>query len=146
MPTTEVPKRIHLLGSGRHEEFVAAGAITPGHLMEMDSNGKVVVHNSAGVLAERMFALEDALQGGTIDDAYAADDVVATVMCHPGDVVYALLAAGEDAEKGEFLTSNGDGELKVATGSDAVVGVALDNLDLSDSNETEAERIRVRII
>jgi hypothetical protein len=141
----EVPKRIHLLGDGRHEEIVAAGAIRPGALLVLTTAGKVTEHATAGGYAERLFALEDALQGKEISESYAADDVVGIVVAQPGDVVYAYLSWGEDVETGELLTSNGDGALKVATGSDKPIAVALEDLDLSDS-ESADERLRVRIL
>lgn len=141
----ETPKKIHLLGDGRHEEAVAAGAITPGHLIALDANGKVVVNADAGDECERLFAVEDALQGKGIDDAYAVDDPVSFVVAQRGEVIYALLADGEDVETGDFLTSNGDGTLKAA-GSDTPLAVALDTLDLSESSNSTAGRIRVRVL
>lgn len=144
MPT-ETPKRIHLRGSGIHEEARAAGTIKPGHLVKRDSNGKSVVHDSAGGEAEKAFALEDALQGKTIDDSYSSDDLVAILIAQPGDIVYAWLAGGENAANGANLTSNADGTLKVATGSDIVIGVAMEAVDASDSNDVD-ERIKVRIL
>lgn len=139
------PKRIHLLGDGRHEEAVAAGAITPGMLITQDNAGKVVAHGTAGGWAEKNFAVEDALQGKTIDDAYASGDRVSSVLCKPGDVVLAWLSGGENADTSEFLTSNGDGTLKVATSTDIRIAVPLENVDASDSADVN-ERIRVRIL
>jgi len=141
----EVPKRIHLLGSGRHEEAVAAGAIRPGDLLKTNSDGEVVVHASAGGYAERNFALEDALQGNGIDDNYAADDLVSIVNGAPGDVIYAWLSWGENVAIGDLLVSNGDGALKKLTSTDKPIAVALDTLNLADS-ESADERIRVRLL
>lgn len=141
----ENPKRIHLLGSGRHEEAIAAAIITPGMLLAQNSDGKLIPHGSAGGPAERNYALEDALQGRTIDDNYAADELVGFVSGSPGDVVYALLSGGEIVTLDDFLTSNGDGTLKVASGSDARIAVPLDAVDASDSNDVN-ERIRVRLL
>jgi len=141
----EVPKRIHLLGDGRHEEFVAAGVVRPGDLIKMDSDGKVVKHASAGGYAERLFALEDALQGKEIGDSYAADDVVGAVVAQPGDVVYAWLSWGENVTKGDTLVSNGDGALKKLSSTDKPIAIALETLNLADS-ESADERIRCRIV
>jgi len=139
----QTPKRIHLLGSGRHEEMRAAAAITPGMLLVMDADGKVVPHNSAAGPAEKAFALEDALQGRTIATDYAADELVAVVMASPGDVVYALLSGGEKVNPSSFLNSNGDGTLQA--GITNAIAVALEAVDASDSNNVN-ERIRVRIL
>jgi len=151
---TENPKRIHLLGDGRHEEDIAAGVIRPGDLLattsadEVQPNacGKVVKHATAGGVAEAKFALEDALQGKTINDSYAVGDIVGNVLCNKGDVVYAWLSEGEVTTPESFLTSNGDGSLKVATGSDHVIAKALEAVDASDSGAEGDNRIRVRIV
>lgn len=136
------------------EEIDAGGAITPGHLLELNSSGDVVVHNSAGESVLPMFALEDELQGGEIDDAYASGDKVQVWIPGRGDQVYALLADGEVAAIGSFLESNGDGTLKVydqtsggvADFPHSIVGVATEAVDLSASANTAAGRIIVRII
>lgn len=148
------PHRIHLLGDGRHEEDIAAAVIKPGHLLATtnegrqlpQSCGKVIPHNVAGGVCEAKFALEDALQGKTIADSYAIGDIVGNVMCNRGDVVYAWLSEGENATTDEFLTSNGDGTLKVAAGTDHRIAKALDNVDASDSGLEGDNRIRVRIL
>lgn len=142
----ETPKRIHLLGTGRHEEGRAAAAITPGHLLILDSNGKVAVHDDEAGPAERLFALEDALQGRSITDDYKEDEVVGFVVAAPGDVVYAFLAGGEDVDAGDFLTSNGDGTLKKLSNGDVPIAVALEALDLSDSSSEEDTHIRARVL
>lgn len=146
MHNTEKPKRIHLLGSGRHEEDTAAEAITPGHLLATNSEGRVLKHNVAGGRAEAKFALEDALQGRTIDDAYATGELVASVQADKGDVVYAWLAEGEHATPDEFLTSNGDGTLKVVTGTDHAIAKAMEEVDASDSGAEGDNRIKVRVL
>jgi hypothetical protein len=141
----EQPKRIHLVGQGRPEEATAAGTIKPGHLIKLDSSGNVIVHGTAGGPAEAAFALEDALQGNTIADAYSSGDKVFFVLAQKGDVIYAYLSGGESADPSEFLTSNGDGALKVASGTDIRIAVPLETVDASDSNDVD-ERIKVRII
>jgi hypothetical protein len=149
---TELPKRIYLIGDGRMEEALAAEVIKPGHLVKLNSDGDVIKHNSAGGWAEKSFAQEDALQGKTIDDAYAVNDsantpdIVFIVMAQTGDVVYAWLAAGESADPSKFLASNGDGTLQVAGSSDIRLAVPLETVDNSDTGENTAVRIRVRIL
>ena len=140
----ETPNRIHLLGSGTHEENLAAAAITPGHLLKLNSANKVAVHASAGGVTERLFALEDALQGRTIATAYAADEIVAVLKASPGDHVYAFLSEGEYVNIGDTLVSNGDGTLKPGTTN--VVGVALENLDASDTASEGDQRLKIRVV
>jgi len=132
------------------EEITAGGTITPGMLIELDSNGEVIAHNGEDEPVLPMFALEDELQGNDIDDDYSEDDKVQVWIPYRGDKVYALLATGEDASIGEFLTSNGDGCLKCYTGTAAsdveypqlIVGVATEAVDASGADT----RIIVRII
>ena len=139
------PTRIQLKGTGTHEERRAAAAIRPGDLVQFISTDKVQKHPTAGGPAEPAFALEDALQGRGIDDNYAADELVAIGIQTPGDVVYAWLSGGENAVIGAYLTSNGDGALKVAGGTDSRIGVAVTAVNAADSNDVD-ERIRVRLL
>lgn len=135
-------------------EKTAAGAITPGMLIEFDSNGKVQAHNSAGENALKMFALEDELQGNGISDAYAADDQVNCWIPGRGDIVNALLSNGEDVSIGDFLESDGAGRLQkhnpsseVSEYPEGVVGIALEAVDMSGSSgEDPSGRIQVLIV
>lgn len=152
----KTPRRIHLLSSGgdpRIEEDRAAETITPGMLLATNSSGNVRKHNVAGGPHERKFALEPSLgggdgnnlRGGTIDTDYASGELVRNVHAEPGDVIYAWLKNGEHATADEFLTSNGDGTLKVTSGTNVTVGKALEEVDLTDT-AVENGRIRVRIV
>ena len=141
-------------------EYVANAAITPGHLIELMSTGKVRVHATAGGDVLPMFALEDELQGKGITDAYAALDPVQCWVAVRGEEVYALLANGEIAVIGSFLVSNGDGTLKVYTAdtvssdepaytdyANPIVGQALDAVDMSGSSGVDPSgRIKVRVL
>jgi len=135
------------------EEYEAADAIVPGMLVEMTNAGKVQKHSSAGEFAEKMFALENELEGGGIDDIYTAEDRVQCWIAGRGDQVYAFLAAGETVAIGDRLESHGDGYLQKAVSESAsattypgsVVGVALEALDLAGSGAT-ATRLAVRIV
>lgn len=136
---------IKLIGDGRYEEGIAAGAITPGHLIAPDSTGKYVVHGTAGAKTGALFACEDSFQGHTIDDAYAATDLVQIYVAEAGDVVQAWLQDGQNVTPASYLTSNGDGTLKVAGGADIKMFQPLESLDLSGTG-TPTSRIRVRVL
>jgi len=135
------------------EEMVAVGAITPGHLVEIDSAGEVQVHSTAGGNVLPMFALEDELQGKKITDAYVADDKVQVWIPGRGDVVYALLKDGETAVIGSWLESAGDGTLQVHAADSTgdylplqIVGQAIEAVDMSVSSGADPTgRIQVRI-
>lgn len=97
------------------EEAQAADANTkPGYLMQYDANGKVLRHAVSGGPHEHLIALGDHLQGKTIADAYAADDIVFLWFALPGDVALMVLKTGQNVAKSAYLASNGDGTLKAA--------------------------------
>lgn len=135
-------------------EYVAVAAVTPGMLLEVTAANKVQACSSAGIAVAKVFALEDELQGRTIDTAYAIGDPVQCWMCVPGEEVYAWLADGEDVAIGAKLVSDGAGKLKAMTedSSAAVVeetpiAIALEAVDMSGSSGADPSgRIKVRII
>lgn len=112
------PRTVLLKGKDRCEmkELPAGGAITPGHLVQMNSAGKWVVHPTAKGYAAPAFAVEADLIGKGIDDAYASNDNVYTFICAKGAEVNALLAANAAAIViGDYLESAGDGTLRKLT-------------------------------
>lgn len=137
-------RTIRQKGCGRQDEAVAAGTITPGHLIKRDSADKVVVHATDGGAAARMFAMEDQLQGRTTIQNYSADDVVTFLHALPGDEVTGILEASVGAAEstviiGSPLTSAGNGMLKLATGSDVIIAEAREALDLSDTGDVDTQ-------
>ncbi len=156
------------------EEYEANVAITPGMLIEEMSTGKVRPHATAGGNALPMFAMEDSLQGKTIDEDYVAADQVQCWIPTRGDQVNALLRDEQTIVIGDFLESDGEGRLQKHV-SDAksfqsadnypdwtltvlqlqIVGVALEAKDLStlpEGSESSAggeyhnPRILIRIV
>lgn len=92
------------------EEYVSAGVITPGMLIQLNSAGTVQAHAAQGGNVLAMFALEDELQGNGIDDDYAATNPVQCWVPYRGDMVNALVI-GATLAIGDLLQSNGDGKL-----------------------------------
>lgn len=142
---------ILLIGTGRHIEHIAAGAIKPGHLVKLNSDDEVAVHGVEGGVAEKLFAVEDALQGHSIDDAYAADDVTMLHCARSGDEIYAYIKSGQVVAKGDILVSGGDGTL-ITEGSVASATVIKDYIavsraaiDLSGSGDVDT-RVCVRVL
>jgi len=134
-------------------EKVPAAAFYPGHLVELTTADKVQKHSTQnGVVTPPMFAIEDNIQGKTIDDAYATTGRAQVWIPQRGEEVYAVLADGQTVTIGSKLASNGDGTLKTHTAN--IIAVALEALDLSDSSGGETEddslgydkRIKVRIV
>lgn len=124
---------IRINGFGRRSERLAAGSITPGMYVELDAADTVSVHSTAGKPGIG-FAVEDDLQGNTIDDIYLDGVLVQYERFESGTNVLALLENGETAIIGSKLTSNGNGNLKIATGTDEIIAHALQAVDLSDSS------------
>lgn len=114
------PRRIELKGPGRYEESRATAIIKPGHLIAIDGDGACAPHTVAGGRCEKAFAIEDALRGRTIDDAYAVGDLIPYIMPQPGDWVNVLIKAGQNVSKGDHLVSNGDGCLVVVRDGNVV--------------------------
>lgn len=154
-------KTIVLKGKGIRNEAVANAAITPGHLVELMSTGKIRVHATAGGNAEKAFAVEDDLQGKTIADAYAANAVAQYEVFGPGCEVNALIANGQNIAIGTKLESAGDGTLQAHTAdvdlnnssanftvyTNQIVAVAMEACDMSGSSAVDPSgRCRVRII
>jgi hypothetical protein len=141
-------------------EKVANAAITPGHLIEEMSTGKVRVHATAGGTQYPMIAVEDELQGKGVDDAYAAGDQVKVWIPTRGDVASMILKNGENVAIGDFLESAGDGTVqKYVVDTDSsknttaeilniIIGQAITALDLSGSSALDAiagNKVQVRI-
>jgi len=153
-------------------EYDAASTITPGMLIELGSGGTVAAHATAGGNVLPMFALEDELQGHDIEDQFAAGDEVQCWVPVRGDIVYAILADGQDVSIGDSLESAGNGYLQKHTADleswesgskqeagsitvygNQIVGIALEAKDLSGSSGEEDssgvlgynKRIKVRI-
>lgn len=96
-------------------EAPASGAITPGHLLERTTTS-LKVHATSGGAAQRIFALENIPNSGTVDDAYANADTVRAGIFREGDHVYALVAIGTAAiALNAALESAGDGTVKTQT-------------------------------
>ena len=142
--------------SNINEEYEAHEIITPGMLVELNSDNEVQKHATADGNTIPMFLVEDELQGKGIDDNCAAADQVQIWIPYRGDQVNALLADGENVAIGDFLTSAGTGKLKkfdvaasagIIEAPALIVGVALEAVDMSGSAGADPSgRIKVRIV
>lgn len=143
------PKTIILKGDPRLEEYDADAAITPGHILQLNSDGEVLKHATEGGYWDGTVAGEDALQGREIDTDYAAADKVTTHCTKPGDKFYPFLQATENVAIGDFLISAGDGtliDIDNATSAGVVkqvLAVVEEALDLSASGAA-ATRVPAR--
>lgn len=124
-PTPETIVRRGNYMSTAYAEANASDSLTapyPGMLIQMNSDGTVSVQTTAGANVPRMFAIEDALQGYTIDDQYSQGDVVRYVIAYPGMIIRSVIPAGQVTVVGSILQSYGDGSLApvVASGGDVL--------------------------
>lgn len=117
----------------RHDEARANAALKPGHLIKKNSSSEVLKHATAAGGGQLFVAKEDDLVGKTINDAYAAGDVVFYHIPQKGDWLYMRVAAAATAiAVNDPLTSAGDGTIKKSTGgTDVVIGHAKEALDNS---------------
>jgi len=99
------------------KEGVAAGAITPGHLLE-GLPAALLAHATAAGTALPMFAVEDELQGKEISEDYPTADNVRYAVCPAGTEV-AAIADATGVTAGDVVESNGDGTFQVVATSAA---------------------------
>jgi len=140
-------KTIILIGRGIRKERVANAAITPGHLVEVMTTGKLRVHATAAGNAQKAFAVEDDMQGKSITDAYVANTRVQYEVMERGAEINAIIANGQTIAIGDPLESAGDGTLQkhvpdVDSGGEAIfenaiVGYAMAACDMSGSDAAD---------
>lgn len=110
--------------NGPQHEAKAAATITPGMLVEIDSNGELIPHGTSGQEGQAAVAIENDLTGRGIDDDYSSGDQVRYHVLPDGARFNGIILDGEDIAVGDALASNGDGKLKEAANTDFVVGYA----------------------
>jgi hypothetical protein len=131
----------------------AAVTIKPGMLLAFGTTNTVKPHAVAGANKEGVKVALDNLYsppsaGIAIDATYAAGTTVPYIHGSPGDVLYMLLATGNNIAKGAPLESAGAGNLRAATTPvagtplDSVIGYAEEAVNNASGSDA---RIRVRI-
>lgn len=139
---------IAIQGGAVRLEALADAAITPGELLEINSDEEAAPHSSAaGVLPGKLIALEDpAAEASTtaaIDTDYDTGDTVYYAWGQSGDLFYMWLKAGETGVKGiTQLISDGAGALQAKT----VDANTLENsvVGISAEDKTAGGGVRVR--
>lgn len=123
--------QIKNFGGVVYEERTAAEAgIKPGMLCMVDTSEDAAKHNEEGGRAECLVAIEDSLQGKTVDDAYTISTPVRLVRFRPGEEFFGLLNAHVNVAVGEKMCSYGNGLFRSASDSGSyqayAVAVALE--------------------
>ena len=133
------------------QEADAGGTIKPGHLVEFDGSGDLIVHATSGGNAQKLFAIEDPYRTPTsnsaIDNTYVATNLARYIRAQSGDVVYGLLVDEGNVAKGDPLVSQGDGSVDTATIdattlAGAVVGYAAEAVNYTGGSG----EVRLRIV
>jgi hypothetical protein len=93
------------------KEALASGSVTPGMLVKRSSATQVVAHNVAGGFAQKLFAIEDDLQGKGVSDVYATTTRLRFHTAARGDEIAALITTGQTLVAGDLLMSDGAGKL-----------------------------------
>jgi len=136
------------------DEYEAAEAVTPGMVIEVNSDEKVQKHSTAGGSLQYKVAREDEYQGKTIDEDYASGDKVSVWTPRRGERGNLILLDGENVSIGDYVESAGDGTIQKyiadteATGTNSsgnvnsfptsnILGFVTAALDLSDSSGAE---------
>lgn len=139
MTSSNTPKTIVLKGDySVAKEKIAAGAITPGHHIELTSADKVQVC-SAATDKPLAVAVEQDFTGGSISTAYAADDTVNYRVLQPGDEFYGFIANSQNVAIGALLESDTAGGF-TALNSGVAKAVALEAV-----NNTSGAQARIKL-
>lgn len=148
MASSDAPKTILLRGDPLSIEGAAAAgsAIKPGMLVEQITAGTYRAHASAAGNAAPIFAREADYTGGGIDDVYDVGENVVMWYCKPGDMIYALLKAGQNVAIGTFLESAGDGSLRDVATAGVVVAKAAEAVNNNPGSGGLPVRIKVEVL
>ena len=125
--------------------LAAAQTPYPGMLLKLDSAGALTVHATQGGYGEMIIALEDALQGKTIADAYTAGTLCDCAIPLPGSEFLALLSVDQNVIIGDQLCSEGNGKFEKIDTGDVPLCVVLEACDLTGSTAVDT-LVKVRRI
>ncbi len=122
----------------------ASTPVTPGMLVELNANRKVIPHDAVDIPKPFLVAVEMPIRSGS--DIETKFDVAGEVVpCHfalSGDELYMMLEAGANVAKGALLESNGNGHLQAATSYASVQALEAVN----NSAGYDGARIRVEVL
>ena len=130
---------IVLKGKGHHDEGIADATIYPGEAVRMAADGHYDPESLTADAASKrgmMLAKEDALQGKTTADAYAATDTLFFYYPLPGDHIQVLAKISEDIDVGDYLDVEGSGSgkfIKVSASATATYPLPFTQARVHDS-------------
>lgn len=132
------------------QEDQANEAITPGALIEYNSNGRLQNHATANGATQKMVALENPYDDdntvAAIDSAYGTADTVRYLRAVTGDRLYMRYSGTSDLVLNDPLVSAGDGTLTETTiAAGTLVGALVAFADEAITGTGSAQRAIVRI-
>ena len=133
-------------------EKIAAGTITPGDLVEVDSTGKLAAIASAGKVNGQLIALENPFASDptltALAQNYAAGDTVRYVYAQRGDLVNARVAASQTVVIGSQLISTTTGGCLGITTVDATTleGALVAIAEVAVTTTGSTDRVQARIV
>lgn len=101
---------------------------------------KLMKHSAAGEQTQALVITNDFLGGHDIRVDVPVDTSGIAIICEDDVTYHVLVKAGEAVVIGDKLSSNGDGTLKKASGTDAVLFYAFESYTVGAT----AEQVRVR--
>jgi hypothetical protein len=110
-------------------DLAASETLTPGQLLERFNNAGIIrwrKHATAGGGGPQAVALDQSELNKSVDDTYAANDLVEVGVLSPGGTAWMLIASGQNITAGQKLESAGDGTLR-AFASGVILFTALEN-------------------
>lgn len=144
-PTRYSPNTIWLGGPRTVVNHIPASeAIMPGMLIEVTNSGGLPAYRKAATADSEgsTYATEQAHFNLTVDDAYAANDIVEASVGVPGSYFWALIGSGQSVVNGATLGNAGTGYLKAATTK--VIARAAETKD--NTAGPGAARIRIEVV
>ncbi len=114
-----------------YDEAPCATIVSPGMLLDQNASNAIVPHGTANVAAAPMVAIEDALQGKAIEDAYAVNDPVRFQYLQQGNWFQGVLTAGQNVIVGDKVSSGGNGKFIKTTGANIPIARVMEAKDLT---------------
>ena len=140
------PETILLKGMPMIKEGQTDEKLSPGHVVEFGGTKEIQKQATAQQAnARKAIALENDLEGKTINDEYAVDALVKYALCYSGCEMYVRVAAAAPAiVKNDKLELKGDGTVRKQTNNGVTFAYALEALD--NSTGTKETFIKVEIV
>ncbi len=144
------PNTIYLGGDiTKLNEWALGVGGTPGMVLEFYTDGttrKLRPHATAGDVQTAIILLEKMIHNKGIDDNYAVNELAYAVEFQAGATFYGIGVSGQNIQAGEYLQSNGDGKLKVATATTAAANVAKFQAEETVGLLAADTRLRVSVV